>query len=248
MIKIAICEDENLIINQIENYIHNYCTIVNISVEIDVFYCKKTMEKEIESGGKYDLIYLDVQMSDPEGIFIAEKIRNINEETLVICISECNRCLIKMLQLNIFAFIKKPIDEDTFSKIFWQAYHKICNKLIYFVFQYRKEEYKISCRSILFFESCGRKINIHIHTEEIEVFNGKLSEVEKKLSEGTIPFMRIHQSYLVNYYFIKSKSRTKVTLINGITLPISEERYNNFNKQYEKLLKNEISIMQNKNI
>ncbi len=54
--------------------------------------------------------------------------------------------------------------------------------------------------------------------------------------------MRIHQSYLVNYYLIKSRSKSEVTLSNGQKLPISEERQKKFNIQYSKLLGGEVDV------
>lgn len=72
------------------------------------------------------------------------------------------------------------------------------------------------------------------------VFNGKLSDVEKKLENGKIPFLRIHQSYLVNYFLVKIKTKTEVTMINGVKLPISEDRKRVFNAEYGKLLRGEL--------
>lgn len=74
------------------------------------------------------------------------------------------------------------------------------------------------------------------------VFNGKLSEVEKGLSSGKVTFLRIHQSYLVNYLLIKSRSKSNVTLINGEVLPISEDRQKEFSKEYGRLLRGDIYV------
>ena len=73
-------------------------------------------------------------------------------------------------------------------------------------------------------------------------FNGKLSEIEQKMSDGKIPFLRVHQSYLVNYYLIRSRTKIEITLVNGKKLPISEERQKYFNQQYSHLLGGEINV------
>ena len=94
----------------------------------------------------------------------------------------------------------------------------------------------------MYFESKGRQISVYVKNDDVHVFNGKLSEVEKKLNEGKIPFLRIHQSYLVNYLLIKSRTKSNITLINGINLPISEERQKEFGKEYGRLLRGEINV------
>lgn len=64
--------------------------------------------------------------------------------------------------------------------------------MFYFVFHYKNKEFRIPCKDILYFESNGRKIIIYHSNGETETFKGKMSDVENKLLEGKIPFMRIH--------------------------------------------------------
>ena len=59
----------------------------------------------------------------------------------------------------------------------------------------------IPINNISYFESSGRLINI-IHKDGAGKFYGKLNNIEKQLGVSKISFLRIHQSYLVNYRFI----------------------------------------------
>lgn len=240
MINIAICDDENIIVSQIENIIFNICKREGIPINTDVFYSGRALEKEISSGTKYDLIYLDIQMTNGDGITTAKNIRKMDENVLLIYVSGYDKYMMELFRLDVLAFIKKPIDNKYFENIFLDANRKICNNKVYFSFYYKNEEYKILCIDILYFESSGRKINVHVRNDSIEKFNGKLSEVESWLDKGKIPFLRIHQSYLVNYHHIKSRSKTEVTLIDGTKLPISEDRRKNFGEQYGRLLGGEV--------
>ena len=97
-------------------------------------------------------------------------------------------------------------------------------------------------KEILYFESNARKVTIYTQNGEHYTFNGKLSEIEQKMSDGKIPFLRVHQSYLVNYYLIRSRTKIEITLVNGKKLPISEERQKYFNQQYSHLLGGEINV------
>lgn len=242
MIKIAICDDENVIASQIENIIWNICKEENIPIDTDVFYSGHELEKEVFEGTKYDLIYLDIQMINGDGIITAKNIRKIDKNVLLIYVSGYDKYMMELFRLDVFAFIKKPIDSLNFKKIFLDANLKICNQRFYFSFRYKNQEYKISCIDIIYFESNGRTINVYSRDNKTEKFNGKLSEVEEKLGNGKIPFLRIHQSYLVNYHHIRSRSKTSVTLINGTKLPISEDRQKNFGKQYSRLLGGEVDV------
>lgn len=243
MIKVAICDDENIITSQVENIILNICKREGIPVDTEVFYSGQELEKEITGGANYDLIYLDIQMSNGDGITTAQNIRKVDENVLLIYVSGYDRYMIELFRLDVFAFIKKPIHQEHFKNIFLDAIQKICNQKRYFSFRFKNEEYKIPCVDILYFESSGRKINVYVRTpKNIGIFNGKLSEVEEWTMNGKVPFLRIHQSYLVNYHHIKSRTKTEVTLSDGTKLPISEDRQKNFGKQYATLLGGEIDV------
>ena len=49
-------------------------------------------------------------------------------------------------------------------------------------------------------------------------FYGKLNNIEKQLVDSKIPFLRIHQSYLVNYRFICKISFSHVTYLQKWSL------------------------------
>lgn len=242
MIRIAICDDEEVIVSQIETILFDICNKENIQIEVDGFYSGIALEKEIHNGTAYDLLYLDIHMKNGDGITAAENIRKVDDNVLIIYVSGYDKYAIELFRLDVFAFVKKPIDLISFSNTFLQANQKIGSRRSYFIYHFRSQEYKVLCDSILYFESNGRKINIHMKNGEDVFYNGKLSDVEKQLSGGKVPFLRIHQSYLVNYHNIKCRSRADVTLVDGTFLPISEDRKKEFGRLYSNLLGGEINV------
>lgn len=98
------------------------------------------------------------------------------------------------------------------------------------------------CKNILYFESKGRQVRVYERGGKTQFFNGKLSHVEEVLRSGKIPFMRVHQSYLVNYLWIKSRTNNEIVLITDERIPISEDRRRAFNKQYGQVLRGELCV------
>lgn len=241
MINIAICDDENIIVSQIDTILISICK-KEIPIEIDSFYSGQTLEKAILQGKQYDLIYLDIQMNNGDGITTAKNIRKMDEKFLLIYVSGYDKYMMELFRLDVFAFIRKPIKEQLFIETFFEAYKKICSNNCYFTFHFENKQFKIPCNEILYFGSNGRKVIIHSKNEKTDMFNGKLSDIEEQLSTGKIPFLRIHQSYLVNYHWIKAKSKSSITLIDETVLSISEERQKEFGKEYGKLLGGDINV------
>ncbi len=242
MLKVGVCDDEKLIAGQLEDLLLNLCNREHIPIELDVFYSGHSLEEEISRGTKYDILYLDIQMENGDGISAAKTIRKVDDNVILIFVSGYDKYMIELFRIDVFAFVKKPVNIPEFEKLFLEATQKINNRKYYYAFRYKSEQYKIPCNEILYFESSGRKIKIYLRNKEVNEFNGKLSDVMESLACGKIPFLRIHQSYLVNYHLIRSRTRSEVTLVDGRKLPISEDRQKEFNRQYSILLGGEIDV------
>lgn len=117
MINIAICEDENIIVSEIEKMLYKACDNA-ITIAIDVFYSGLSLEKEILHGKHYDLIYLDIQMKNGDGITTAKNIRKMDENFLLIYVSGYDKYMMELFRFDVFAFIKKPIKEQLFIDTF----------------------------------------------------------------------------------------------------------------------------------
>lgn len=118
MIKVAICDDDNLFAHQLENIILNTCDNEGIKVDTEIYLSGFTLEKGILTGQKFDLIYLDIQMENGDGISAAKNIRKMDDNVILIFVSSYDRYMMELFRLDVFAFIKKPIDSASFSKIF----------------------------------------------------------------------------------------------------------------------------------
>lgn len=91
----------------------------------------------------------------------------------------------------------------------------------------RKNRYHvIKIHDIIYCEAFD--MNCIIHLSKNDVF-GRLTllDFEQMLSEkNRNMFKRVHKSYLVNRYHALSLSRYELTLQNDISVPVSQERYN----------------------
>ena len=86
-------------------------------------------------------------------------------------------------------------------------------------------------RDILYFESNKRKIYIVTKDETLELY-GKLNEIENSLKSCKVSFLRVHQSFLVNYKHVRGQSYDFVVMDNGMKISISEDRRKNISEQY----------------
>lgn len=242
MINIAICDDDEAMTSLIEEMLYKIAEKQHIKMDCAVFFDGSTLVGNIRQGTYYDLIYLDIEMNKTDGISAAELIRNIDIPSLIVYVSSYEQYLKKLFDTEPFRFLSKPIDADTFLSVFMAAYKRIRQKAEFFSYTYNKCFKKVPLGKIYYFESRNRVVYIrvaenikpgNIEYDETEYkFYGKISDVEKQLAESNARFMRIHQSYLVNFDYIKSMNFTSVVMSDGTLLQISEDRQKSVRTQF----------------
>lgn len=235
MIKIAICDNEYQTAVEIEQWITTISEKRFIEADTDVFSDGEELIHEIEHINSYDIIFLDIEMEIMDGIKTAKKIRKIDKNVVIIYVSGYEAYAIETFEVNPFRFIVKPVKKEMFEKIYLAAVERVTLDDAFFQFKYGKSFYKESLEDIIYFESNRRIINI-ITVHGNFKFYGKLNEVQERVATAKTTFLRIHQSYLVNYKYINRLSYDFVEMRNGIRLSISEEKQKMISELYFKEL------------
>ena len=74
MISITICDDEPGTCSDIENIILNYTHSHAIETVIEIFYSGETLYESMEKGYRTDLLFLDIQLFEMNGVEVGKKI------------------------------------------------------------------------------------------------------------------------------------------------------------------------------
>ena len=142
MIQVAVCDDDKILANIIENYVIEISKQYGVDIETEVYYKGQELLKDIESGIKYDLLYLDIEMEEDDGIKVAKKIRKIGLNVIIIYVSSFENYLRELFEVNAFRFIDKPIDERIFIEYYLAAIEKIKRNNIYYSSECRQSPSK----------------------------------------------------------------------------------------------------------
>ena len=82
MLKIAICDDDLGFTGSLENLVLEESQSMGSPVNTDVFSDGKTLLKSIQSGERYGLIFIDIEMEQIDGISALEK---SGKQTILCC-------------------------------------------------------------------------------------------------------------------------------------------------------------------
>lgn len=231
MLEIAICDDEKLVTANIEKMLEALSAETDTKVNIDVFYDGSTLVNHIKNGKRYDLIYLDIEMAQQNGVDAAREIRLVDINVLIIYVTIYESYAKEVFEVAAFRFITKPINQEIFRKYFLDAKKEILGHPRYFRYQYYKVDYRMLIEEIMYFESDKRVTNIVTNNGRERCY-AKIKDIEKCLVESGVYFYRTHQSFLVNPQYVRRYSYTSMELWDGTILSISENRRKSVNKLF----------------
>lgn len=231
MLNIGICDDNISTTGKLEMMLQRLGKAHFIDIETDVFWDGKNIADSVEAGMSYDIIYLDIEMNKEDGISAAKRIRHFDKNVLIVYVTSHENYMKSSFEVRPFRFLVKPLKENEFERCFLEAHEEIVNGDFYFRYRYQRSNHKIPIREILYFESQKRKIFIVTTFGLLELY-GKLNDIEDSLKECKVPFLRVHQSFLVNYKHIVEQAYDYVTLDDGKKISISEDRMKVISEQY----------------
>lgn len=234
MLRIAICDDDKRFTGELEKIIIKECNELKTAIETEIFFDGKTLLDDIDMHRRYDIIFIDIEMRQLDGITTVRKIRENDNKVIIIYVSAYESYCKELFEVNTFRFLQKPIEESRVRLYFREAYKMLQQEKGIFQFSFNKKVYKIHLEDIIYFESRNRVITVFLSDGSTEVFYGKLNDVEEKVKSESCFFLRIHQSYLVNYDYIFEINFSDVVIYANnkkIKLKISEDRQKKIRKQ-----------------
>lgn len=221
MLRIAICDDDQIACTQIEDYLYKIENEIHDKIDLDVFTTGEELKEFLTKGIRYDVVLLDIELNTMCGIDIGDLIRNSlkDENTIIIYISKKETYAMSLFKTRPFDFIVKPVAFEDIKHLMIIIYDLLNREDKFLSFKVGGDTYRIQVKDIYYLKSYGKKITIVTAKEEIE-FYGKLIEIYEKLKEND--FIYIHKSYLVNYNSVSKFEYDNVTIVNGHILPISQ--------------------------
>lgn len=225
MYRIALVDDEKIFTDQIEEYIRQYQAENPAEFQVSVFHSSTEFIAGFQK--EYDLILLDVEMPQLNGMELAHKIREVDEQVVLMFITNMAQYAIHGYSVGALDFVTKPINYYTFAMKLTRALKRVPKKESTSILLTMADGVKrIDIKQIYYLEVQNRLL--HYHTEEGEfVVRGSLQAAEERLSGH--PFEKCNHWYLVNLMHVK-EVRKNIVVVGSHELEISRRNKTSFLK------------------
>ena len=162
----------------------------------------------LESPGGFDVILLDIQMEEPDGLETARLLRRRGERGLVIFVTVLREQVYDAFDVEACGYLLKPLDGEQFRR----TMDRVLGLL---------EGRGAALADIVYCEVRGRKVYVHRSGGDVLDYYDKLEDLERRVDRR---FFKCHRSYLVNLDFVRGCRDGQVLLPGGGGIPVSRLR------------------------
>lgn len=235
---IAVCDDDGAdrtyICRALETYLRNR----DIDGKVIGYAGAEKLYSALESKKlKFDIIVLDVIMSDIDGMTCARFIRRQDTQVQIVFLTSSTDYVFEGYEVNAAAYLVKPVSADKLAAVLDKAIDQIAKMT--------QESIAITCggvtkrillRDILYLESKKNRVMVVLVNGECLAVYASLDEFAH--SRQAKWWIRSHKSYIVNFLYVEQFAGDKFVLRNGAIIPISRLYKDNARDCFFSLLHN----------
>ena len=235
-IKVALCDDDVNALPIIAGAADSAFRAKDIRPEITRFTSGKALLESMEKN-HYQIVLLDIEMPEMDGITVGRQIRDRGDNTPIIFVSECESRVFESFLIQPLGFVRKSNFLNDIAAVA-ELYVKTCaqeQNNEYLEFQTRSGLLTLKSKQIRYIEG-SRNYQMLYTTSGTEPIEIKMTMDKLESMTQSIGFIRIHKGYLVNYLYIQRIQSNQLMLQDGTELPIGRSKMAEVKSKYLSLL------------
>ena len=162
MIKFAICDDEPLMAQELAGHLADYMKENLITAySLSSFSDGRALLDAID---RFDVIFLDIQMEQPDGMETAKLLRRRGDHSLLVFVTVLKELVFDAFQVEAYDYLLKPLDRARFKQTMERVLRSLDRKMAEDIVIQRGTGCEVVLLSdIVYCEVLGRKIYLHKH-------------------------------------------------------------------------------------
>lgn len=227
-LNIAICDDIVEYRLSIKCYVSEYLKIHHLDCCIDEF---KNGTDLLNSNTKYDILFLDIELGDSNGIDIAKEIQKKNRNTVILIVTSYHQYLDDAMDINVTRYIDKPIEQNRIFSALDKAL-SVLNESVITIHLKENQIARINFSDIIYAEAKFKGVFIYTQNQ-----NYRIKETMKELRSILTAscFAIPHNSYIVNLNYVRDYKREEIALTepySSIKISVATRKQADFKRRF----------------
>ena len=227
--RIVICDDEESQRALIEKYLYEWGEVHSLALEIIAFSDAEHFLFEWEEDRRFDLLVLDIEMGEINGMELARRIRKDDEEIPIVFITGYEHYMAQGYEVSAMQYLLKPMYKDKLFTVLdkLQKVKKVENKL---AFQTEEGMIFLPPSDIWYVEAIGHYSALYTSDSKY-LLRHSFSEMLKILNEQNF-FVQCHRSFIVNVQHVSAITKTDLIMDDHVKIPVSRNSYKAVNQKF----------------
>lgn len=224
-LKIAICDDSEPDIGFLSDLLSRWASAREITLQTESFSSAEAFLFRYAEDKTYDILLLDIEMENMDGVTMARQIRKENDTIPIIFITGYSAYIAEGYEVAALHYLMKPVKEEKLFAVLDRAIEKILLNERYLNLTLSGEMIRIPLREIYYLDVHQNYVTVH--GKKDYTVKRTLGEFERLLDER---FFRVGRAALVNLNCIGKVTRTDIFLLDGTRLPLPRGAYESLNR------------------
>lgn len=223
---IAICDDNENQIKELRSMLYEWAVDKPFALDIDEYISAESFMFSY-SDKPCDLLLLDIEMKQLNGMELARKLRSDSDMLPIVFITGYSDYMNDGYEVEALHYLLKPVDKLKLFAVLdrYIRRHTPENEI---TIKCEDKTVHLSPDTITYCEAVGKKT--HIYTkEQVMICETGIGNFKSNLSSD---FIACHRSYVVNLRYVRSIGKTEIVLDNGENIPLSRRLYKEVNEQF----------------
>ncbi len=234
MLKIAICDDDQLELLTISSLVEAY----RHKRKVDLTYTSFQSATELLSSmhrGDYDVLLLDVLMPGVNGMQAAHEIRGYNDKVEIVFMTFSPEYAVESYSVRARHYLLKPASEEKLFPILDRLTDEFKRPEDALLVKTKASVFSIPYGKIEYMEVKSKTLYFYLTDGNVREITGSLAEFEQALLKRP-GFVKVHRSYLVNLQWVQELRPGELVTASGRRVPISRTAYTHTRTAYTHFL------------
>lgn len=227
--RIALCDDDKTAVSEVLDYIKK----TDEHHIIDIYYEPHSL---LETRNQYDVMFLDIDMPNMNGIELGNAIRKKDKKTVIVYLTNMSEYRSMAFGVHAFDYLDKPISEDKIRAILLeiQSYKEASHRVDTISFTCKEGIIRIPIQEILYFEFSNRHVKLYT-IKQTYTLTTTLYKIRELVQDKT--FISPHKSFYINLEHVRLVKGYDIYMVNDDVIPLSQKRASEFRVELHHFLR-----------
>ena len=215
--RVAIVDDSNIDAEYVQSILSAWAQNRQTGTQVQRFVSAENFLFHYADDKAWDILLLDIEMGDMDGVSLAKRIRQENELVQIVFITGFPDFMAEGYEVSALHYLMKPVAKEKLFAVLDKAAANLGKNEKQLAISFDRQTVLVPLSKITYIEAQKQYVIVYTDKQEYRM-KASLADTEKELDEY---FFKCQRSFIVNLRHVLRIGSDSVVLKNDAEVPIS---------------------------